>query len=179
MEGNKKTKRAFTFIEVMVVISIFLVITGIFFYTLIVLRRDWQKQEIRVYLSQQLRGAMEFMMEDISSSSPSQVNIPTDGNWHSQLVFHIPQDIDGDGTVLDSNNEVEWSSDITYLLSGDKILRTYQADTRTIASFISSLRFRRTASNPRKLEVDIEASRNTSYQDLIVQNLTFAITLKN
>ena len=103
------------------------------------------------------------MERELKETRPAQTSLAS-GSSSASLTFRIPQDTDGDGTILDSLGNIEWSPQITYALNGShQITRTASGATTVMANNISVLQFTRPLSPVNILQVDITASKNTTF----------------
>jgi len=112
---------AFTLIEVMVVAFIFTIVIGASYALMNSGRVGWNSGNTKIELQEDMRDAMNEMVEDLSDSAPLQSLIGAGG---TSITFQVPvdqngtgtwEDIDGDGAVdfyfqdtLDATGNIRW-----------------------------------------------------------------------
>lgn len=154
--------KGFTLIEVLFSIGIFLMLMLAVFAIMGAGRGAWFTGDVSVALRQEMLKTFMRMESELKETRPSQINLAA-GGISTSLTFKIPQDNDGDGTVLDSLGRVEWSGNITYALNGaNQITRTASGVTSVLATKILSLAFRRPASPLNLLEIDVTAQKQAA-----------------
>ncbi len=169
MITQRHPSRGFTLTELLVATAI---MTGVFGITLGAIRVSQQSQmatQSNLAVSSELRRGLAAMSRELAGTQTSQVSIAANDTWYASLAFRVPQDIDGDGTVVNAaTGALEWSSQITYLLVGTQILRR-QAGTidRVMANGVTplagvpGLQFRRPSANPRVVNIRLTVQRAT------------------
>lgn len=178
-------KRAgFSFVELMVVTGIMALISGVLVAALRMGQQSWQVEEARMTVSMELRRGIDAMSRELASSQSGQlIGVPADGAWYPSVTFAVPQDLNGDGTVLDSNGVLEWSPPVLYSLGGtggSQILRTQNNATRVLANGVTTLRFRRQAATPTVVEISMTVLRGVNTGDFTNQGtLTTRVRLRN
>jgi len=114
---------AFTLIEVMVVAFIFTIVIGASYALMNSGRVGWNSGNTKIELQEDMRDAMNEMVEDLSDSAPLQSLIGAGG---TSITFQVPvdqngtgtwEDIDGDGAVdfyfqdtLDATGNIRWGA---------------------------------------------------------------------
>lgn len=147
-----RSARGFTIIEVLVsaVIMSFLILTA--FAVLDVGRGAWFSGDVHTELRKEIIRVFMAMERELRetrpvSGGPSARISLNYGETSSSISFQIPQDIDGDGRILDVLGEIEWSGNITYSLNGNnEIIRTAPNGTTSVFAAtrsISGLEFSR------------------------------------
>ncbi len=123
------------------------------------------------------------MSRELASTQTGQLSVPADGNWYANLTFRVPQDQNGDGTVLDSQGVLEWSSPITYSLGGldgRQAQRTQAGVVRILANGVTALGFRRQAATPSVLEINLTVLKGGSTTSFTQQaSLGTRVRLRN
>ncbi len=124
--------------------------------------KSFQTSELNSSLRMQIVTTFTRMEKELKTTRPAQVNLAS-GATANTLTFHIPQDVNGDGTVLDGSGNVEWSGDIVYALNNtNQLTRTAGGATSILANNVTSLQFNRPAALLDVLQVTLTASRTTS-----------------
>lgn len=165
-------RRGFTLIEIIVCIGIIFVIIGAIFYIFKAGREFVSTTSLKLGLLSEARGALRFMEREIIASRVSLLSIPADDNFYNSLTFKVPQSIDEDGNIT-------WSSDITYSLNGNNLVRTQQDNTHIIMTGVTDLKFRIRSTLPQVLEIYITASRTTTWTRTVTVSLDTKIRLRN
>ena len=137
---------------------------------------SWQVNRVKIEVQQEVRKAIEAIKADlVQGGSSTIVGVPADGNWYTTITFKVPSGVSG-GTIV-------WPSDTTqFLLSGtdsNELRRTVGATTKTLAHFIETLQFRRLASAPNIVEVNLKGEKATMRGKLISLNTSFKVKLRN
>lgn len=170
--GNKGV----SLVETMVVVLIFsLLVTGLYSVATVG-DNSWQVNRVQIQLQQELRKAMDAMVNDLRQAGPSSiVDVPTDGNWYNSITFRIPEGV--------AAGSIDWTDNtLQFLRAGTGTLqlqRIYGAQTKIVSNNITSLQFRRFSTSPSSLEVALQAQRNTLKGQPITYNLNFNVQLRN
>ena len=150
--------KAFTLIETIVAMLIFSVILMSIFLVMSIGQSSWFAGDTAVELRQQIILAISRMDSEISKTAPGQTNLSLDIPSAS-IRFHIPHDNNGDGSVVTTLGDIEWSGDITYSLdASNNIIRNSGGITSVIGRNIVSLQF--TNIQNKLIQVDITARKN-------------------
>ena len=153
--------KGFTLSEMLVAVAIFLIAILALFAMMDMGRTSWFTGDTSAQLRQEVIRALTVMEKEIKETRPAQVNL-TAGAASASLTLKIPHDNDGNGTVLDSTGNIEWSTEITYALNGaGEVTRTSSGITTILAHNIVSLQFTRPVSPVNILQIDIAARKNT------------------
>jgi len=151
--------KGFTLVEILIAVSIFLILIFALFAVMDVGRGIWFTGDVSVELRQEIIKAFMTMEKELKETRPAQISL-TSGSSSSSLTFKIPQDNDGDGTILNSAGNIEWSGDITYTLNANnQITRVASGVTTIIANNILTLLFTRPSSPDDLLRIDITARK--------------------
>ncbi len=123
------------------------------------------------------------MSRELAETRASQMDLATGSNWIGSLTFQIPEDLDGDGTVLDSGGSLEWSDPIVYAmggLNGQQLIRTQDGATRVLANGVNALQFRRQIATPNVVEIQISVERGGGFSnDPQEGSLSTSVRLRN
>jgi prepilin-type N-terminal cleavage/methylation domain-containing protein len=168
------SEKGFSLVEVMVTIFIAsIVIAGL--YTILLMgEQSWDVNSVNIRLTQESRKAFDWMEYDLrqSGTSPSYIDVDTDGTWYTSIEFSVPEGVVGGGIV--------WVADtIRFSLNGEQLIRTEGANSKVVAQNISALKFRRFSANPHILEIEITVSDETARGDLIELEKDYKIQLRN
>ncbi len=159
----------FTLMEMMVTMSIVVGISGVLVAVFRMNQQCWEVAQAHLSVSMELRRGMDEMSRELTSTQVAQVDIPADGTWYPSITFSVPEDVDGDGTVLDSSGAMEWSDSITYSLGGEteeQALREQDGELdRVIANGVTELEFKRDAATPTVVEVRISVEKVVHTKD--------------
>ena len=185
-------QQGFSLTEVMVSMAIFVLVAAAVNTVLIVGDASWQTNNVQVQLQQELRKAMEWMKDDLrQTGSAAIMNVPvnvapdiaaypdptTDPayNWYTAITFQKAA-----GTA---GGVIAWNANATqFVLNATNLQRIEGAQTRTIATNIQTLQFRRLNATPDILEVALLAQRRTyggAKGITISSTLDFKVQLRN
>ncbi len=164
-----------TFLEMTVSTVIFSIIVASIFTAIYTGRLYWRVGASQLDVQQQARQALSFISKELQQSRPGTgrlcsgcaavaiiEGLPANDNPYNSVTFRIPQDNNGDGTVLDSDGYVvEWSPDkITYSLVNDQIIRSTSAGaSKVLANKIYSLQFIRNSGAPKLITIIVTARK--------------------
>jgi prepilin-type N-terminal cleavage/methylation domain-containing protein len=168
-----KNQKGFTMVEVLVTVLIFMLISaGIM--TIVNSGNDiWQMNKASVELQQELRKAMDWMMNDLREAGTSSIiDVPADGAAYTSITFSTPTGVSGGSLTWDA-------STINFALSSNQLIRTYGGTTRTLASRIVLLEFTRQAASSEILEVTLRGQRAVPGGQTIQRDLDFEVRLRN
>ena len=182
--------RGFSLVEVLVVS---VVTAGICLALASVIRmglRTWQSSENQMTVSFELRRGIQSMTRELAQTRSDQLEVPglgampANGAFYTSVRFRVPQDVDGDGTVLDGAGVLEWSpNQITYSLGGlggQQVQRTQAAAVATLAHGVTTLRFRRLAATPSIVEMMMTVQRGATRGGYVQQaDLSTRVRLRN
>jgi prepilin-type N-terminal cleavage/methylation domain-containing protein len=145
--------RGFTIIELLVVVLITAVIMTLLLLIMNVGQRSWFTGDVAIELRDQAVRAVTTMNKEISATRPSKTDL-TIGETDNSFTFYLPHDNDGDGSVVDSDGNIEWSAAVTYSLNAlNQIIRSQEGVNSVLGTNIASLEFTRTSD--RIIQVDI------------------------
>jgi len=154
-------KRSFTLIELMISCAILTILIFALFQAMDTGRNLWFSGDVSMQLRQEIIKTFARMERELKTTRPAQINL-TIGTSGPTLTFKIPQDVNGDGTILDAYGNIEWSPNITYTLNGaNQITRTDSIRAAVIANNVTSLRFSRPISLANILQIDITVNKTT------------------
>jgi len=160
----KKFTKAFTLVEILVVVALLGLIVQAIFSVFNVGRDTFFSSGSSLQLQQSLRLAMDGMSREIRQSSASRVTL---SNADTQIDFTIPIDI----------TPLTYSGNITYFLnSNNQIMREHPSGTRkVIANDISALTFTQAGN---QIEIEITAAKTVKLRTLTLA-LKEKIELRN
>lgn len=118
----------------------------------------WKAQQNHIAISFELRRGVQAIVRELTQTRADQVQLaPADNAWYPSIRFAVPQDVNGDGTVLDNAGALEWNPNpITYSRGGLdnlQIRRTQGAAVADTGLGVMDLAFRRTTANPSVVEI--------------------------
>jgi len=137
-----------TLVELLVSIVVVVIITGVLFGILFGMLNISDLGSEGSKLQQQAREAMRFMITELKSSNKDKIILST-GPYSPTISFYLPQDIDGDGTIINSTTgNIEWNPNLyTY----DKQISSFGIGqlvrsgggepNRILASYVDSILF--------------------------------------
>lgn len=149
--------KGFTLIEILVASLIMSVIMAALFVALSIGQNSWFSGDTAIELRDQTIRSIMNMDKELSETRPSKINLSI-GATSSTVTFYVPQDNNGDGSVVDSAGNIEWSGAITYSLnSSNQIIRTSGGASTIIGIDIATLQF--TMTENRLIQIDITARK--------------------
>ena len=171
--------------EVLVSAVIISVLIMVAFAVLDVGRGSWFGGDVRAELRKEMIRAFMAMERELRETSPAQQSVSYDTSSTS-ITFRVPQDIDGDGTILDSFGYIEWPSlanSIVYSLNGNnEIIRTASGVTRVLARGITGLQFSRNRNPALPLElliINITAQKASSVGKIATETGQLIVKMRN
>jgi len=173
--ANFQKSVGFTLVEILVAVSLYSLIAAACFVAFITGNRSWQVNKVQLEIQQELRKAMDWMIEDLRQSGSSAiVDVPSDGVWYNSITFKMAEGI--------NNGNISWSGDVQYALGGtnsNQLLRQTGGEEKILAQNITTLQFRRQTGTPKSLEVSLTAQKTTPEGQVLNQDLNFQIKLRN
>lgn len=171
--------KGFTLIEVMVSAAILLILIFALFSVMNISRSAWFGGDVSAELRQEIIKSFARMESELKETRPSQISLSS-GATNASLTFKLPQDNNGDGTILDSLGNIEWSANITYALnSNHEITRTFGNQTAIISRNINSLLFSRPTSPNNILLINIAAQKLSGIGRLTQDSGEITIKMRN
>jgi hypothetical protein len=130
-------------------------------------------------LRQEIIRAYLTMDKELRGSRPSLLSIGV-GTTSASLTFKMPQDVDGDGSYLNSTGGVEWSGNITYALNAaGQITRVSSNVTKILANNITSLLFTRPTTPVDILQIDVTAQKQSLARRTLQDSAQIKIKMRN
>ena len=169
--------RGFTMTEALVTAVIFSFIAGGIYATMVAGDSSWSHNSIQIELQQELRKAMNRMIDDLQQSGRSAINdVPADGTWYDEITFYKTNGVSG--------ASISWNSDTTNFslggTNGEQLLKTEGATTAVVAQDMTSLQIRRLAAAAGIVEVSLEAEKGgLKSGGTVSDSLDFKVTLRN
>lgn len=170
--------RGFTLIEIMVTSVVLAILVVALFLVLSIGQRSWLNADASIQLRQELARAIVVMSQELNETSPAKINL-TLNNPASSITFKIPQDLNGDGSIVTATGDIEWSQNITYSLNAaNRIQRQASAGAATIiANNISGLQFIRTQNDI--VQINLTAGKVSDTGRLIQDTGEIVVKLRN
>ncbi|MCX5696136.1 MAG: prepilin-type N-terminal cleavage/methylation domain-containing protein [Candidatus Omnitrophica bacterium] len=170
--------RGFTLVEIMVTSVVLAILIVSLFLVLSIGQRSWLNADVSIQLRQEIARSIIVMGQELNETSPAKINI-TLNSPASSVVFKIPQDLNGDGYVVTTAGDIEWSPNITYSLNAsNRIQRAVSGGATTIiANNITGLQFTRTQNET--IQVNLTASKVSNTGRLVQDTGEFVVKLRN
>lgn len=172
---SRKKDFGFALIEAMMVLFIFVLLSGVMFTILATGRNAWEIGEVRIQLQQELRKGLDAIVEELRQASPDTItNVPADGRWYTTVTFRIPVDVVG-GSIV-------WGNSIQFLLgglNGRQLLRRSGGTDSVLANNLIYLGVRRQTATPVIVEISLQGDKTTAKGNRVVSNLNFQVDLRN
>ena len=174
--------RGFTLVEILISFAILVLVMLAIFSVMDIGRNAWFLGDVSTQVRHEIINAFTNMDRELKETRPSQQSLSI-GTTSAQLTFKIPQDGNGDGTVLDVNGNIEWSDDITYALNGaHELTRTVSGVppvTSVLARDIVNVQFSRPLSTINLLVIDITAQKASSAGRIVQDSGEIKIKMRN
>lgn len=170
--------RGFTLVEILVTSVILGILIVALFLVLSIGQRSWLSADVTIQLRQDIARGILSMGQELKETSPAKINLTLNGSSNS-ITFEIPQDTNGDGLVVDTAGNIEWSPNITYSLNAsNQILRTVSGGASTIlANNITSLQFSRI--QDKVIRINITAAKTSGTGQLLQDAGQIITTMRN
>lgn len=176
--------------ELLIVVALFGILTSAIVLVLLSSERTWATGSGQAVLTSELRKALDRMSLELVESQPAQVlQPPANGAWNPAVVFRVPEDRNGDGTVLDASGVIaEWSNDISFLTGrNNSCSRTQVNDpglqprliAAPLANHVTDLRFRRLVATPDIIEIQMTASTMSEEGRVMSRTMGTRVKLRN
>lgn len=186
-------RAGFSLAELMVVVALFSVLAGAIVLTLFSAQRSWTVGSGQTVLTLELRRALDRMSRELVESQPAQIQQPpANGLWDNTIVFRVPQDRNGDGSVLDANGNIaEWSNTITYQFQpGGRANNCARIEVNdpgvqprtivsTLANHVTDVRFRRQVATADVVEIQMTTSTINEMGQVFSRNMGTRVKLRN
>jgi len=180
MKRRRWGQKGFSLVEVTVAGAIVAGMGLVFATVLRTETRGWQASENQIMTSFELRRCIHAMAQELAQTNTAaaggNLQVFVGGGWapwaadgisYPRVRFRVPEDRDGNGTVLDAAWVPEWSaSSITYGLggvNGQELQRMQMAPpplpgVRTLAYGVTALSFRRLVAPPNNSMVEVSVT---------------------
>jgi len=151
--------KGLTILETLVSILIFAIVAVALGLAVVAGKNSLFTNDIPTQLRQNLLFAILTMNQELRQTAPAKTNLGANLSRNT-ITFQIPNDNNGDGSVVDTIGNIEWGTNITYARNNANALtRTQGGITSVISSNISALQFTRPAGEDNILQIDITAQR--------------------
>ncbi|HLF19114.1 MAG TPA: prepilin-type N-terminal cleavage/methylation domain-containing protein [Candidatus Omnitrophota bacterium] len=169
----KNSRSGFTLVEAMVAVILFSLLFGASMLIYLSGNESWHTNSVRLELQQEIRKGMSKVMDDLRQAGTSVVSINADGTWNPTISFRTVTGVSG--------GSASWSTNlITYSVSSDQLVRQVGLSTPGVVAIdIDSVQFRRQASTPDIVEVNLVAQGTTYRGRTLSISADFSIQLRN
>lgn len=107
---NKKTtdNNGFTLLEMMIAVAVFTVVMGALYSLAFAMGRTHRVQDAKFGAVQEARRGLILMIPELLQASRQTIVLgENDDDIGSLLSYQIPEDLDGNGTAVNANNNLE------------------------------------------------------------------------
>jgi len=170
--------RGFTLVEIMVTSVILAILIVTLFLVLSIGQRSWLSADVSIHLRQEIARSIIVMGQELNETSPAKINLTLNIPANS-ITFKIPQDLNGDGDIVTTAGNIEWSPNITYSLNAsNQIQRVVSGGATTIiANNITGLQFTRTQNEV--IQINITAGKVSDIGKIVQDTGEVIIKLRN
>lgn len=169
-------KKGISLVEVLVTLAIFSMMSASLYAAMSVGQNSWETNRVHIELQQEMRKAMEAMINDLRQASNSSIiNVPADNQWYPTITFRKPTGVTSGSIVWDANT-------LQFVKGGtdsDQLLRVYNGTTKIMCQYLDSMQFRRQSMSSNTLEVVLRAEDTTTKGVVIGYDLSFNVELRN
>jgi len=167
--------KGLSLVEVLVTSVVLAILIVALFLVLNIGQRSWIQGDVNIQLQQEIARGLTVIARELKKTAPEKVRIGA-----SSITFNVPQDLNGDGSVVDTNGYIEWSADIIYSLNGsNQITRSFNGATSIIANNISALQFSFVQDEAAVIQVNITASKTSGAGRLVQDTGQTIIKVRN
>lgn len=104
-------KRGFSLIELIVVIGIMAILTGLIFSMMDVANLGWDTQSVQMELAQETRRGLEAIVSDLYQTGSTQLNLDPEGDGsYDSIIYKLPAIIAPDTDIYDDTGHVRWGA---------------------------------------------------------------------
>ncbi len=176
-----------TLTEMLVAVAVLSIMAAAVVTALLSVERVFSGGSGQAVLTSELRKALDRMSRELAEGTSGRIQfVPADGRGYPNITFQIPEDINGDGSVIDVNGNItEWSTNITYLMGARNSCQRTQASrdpnlpgtSAFLANHITALSFTRRL--PDVVEIRLTASTLTEVGELQTRTMSTRVKLRN
>ena len=178
--------------EALIAVFIFLIINLAIFQIQLQGSRIFQLVSTQSDLRYRAHLAMNFMVNELrqttraSSGTPPNLTIPPKPN-NQAIDFYFPQDLDGNGSIVDALGNTEWDVnnkiEYQYDLNLKRLQRLENGIQYIIANDVAAIEFEDSSINPilynNELKIILTLTKNAPHNRLISVTLTSRVKLRN
>lgn len=174
-------RQGFSLVEALVSVFIFSLLFAALFMVLYGGQASWYTADTQTEVNQKARRPVLTMVKELRQTRSSEIiDVPADGNNYNTITFKIPEDVDGDGDVIDALGRIEWSGNINYSLNADnQIIRTTPSGPLVLADNISSLQFMRPVGSSDVIQISVTAQKNTVWGRNLESTISSSFKMRN
>jgi prepilin-type N-terminal cleavage/methylation domain-containing protein len=168
-----QNERGFTLAELMVVLAIFLMMSGGIFQMTVAAQNIWNENKAKIEVQQNLRKAMEAIVNDIRQTGSITITDATAlDTSYSTLTFKKPSTITG-GNIVWNSFTTKYQLDA----AGQQLQKVENAATTTVATKITAITFSRPSTNA--VHVALSAQAVSSGGRTAQRSITFDVQMRN
>ncbi|MFH1460019.1 MAG: hypothetical protein ABIG64_06570 [Candidatus Omnitrophota bacterium] len=165
--------KAFTLIEIMVTVLIFVGIMLAIFAILTSGKRAWMTSEAQIDIHSQIRRFIQ-QFEELSEAAPGNITVTNISANEDDIIFQLPDSF--------TSGAVVWGDQIQYSLggiNGQQLVRTNLTSgaSEAIGQYITTLRFAQPESDI--VQIVLVVTRQSIKGDIIQKQITTQIALRN
>lgn len=182
-----KKLTAFTLLETLVVLALFSMLFALVFNILMPGRTAWDIGSTKQDLQNQLRRAIEDMLEELCQSNFARVTISNGSSCTNCVItFQVPIGYEASGSgMLNWGAEANTDYWIRYTVNGNQLLREIReiktgfdnlVSTRVLGNYVRDLTFSLSGS---RLTVNLTLQKTTSAGQVLSENLSSGVSFRN
>jgi|GEM_PF-1114362 len=175
--NQQKSLLGFTLVEALTTVLLFSIILGVCFMILLSGTDSWHVNSAKVEVQQEVRKAADWIKQELIQSGSSTItNVPADSSWYTAITFKTTTGVSG--------GSISWSSETIQFLLGsgataNQLIRRSGSTDKVCAQGIQTLQFRRQASTPSVVEVNVEAQKTTPKGTTLTATSNFKVKMRN
>lgn len=182
--------KGFTLVEVLVVLSIFVVVTFVVTQAIDRGTDFWQVATTKSDLYLDAQRVMDYMRAELinatrsAAASPPNIDIPVE---RSSITFYLPTDLDGNNLIIDDIGETEWALgtpiQYQYVSAQNQLCRLIDTEQTVLANNVTSATFDDVGTDISlyfdEVKISLSLEKTTSLQRTVSVSVTSTVKLRN
>jgi prepilin-type N-terminal cleavage/methylation domain-containing protein len=182
-----RNSHGLSLIEVMISIAIVTIIGGYLAYFLFIGAATWRSGDAEIQANQESRRGMMSMVKELRQAQDGNLRTTSDALYldnttYNNIKFIVISDTDSDGDTVNSSGGLEWSTPISYYISGTQLIRLQNGATTVLANNVIGLQFIKTVNltlGISVLNVTLQTRKTSTEGRQAQSSLTCSIKIRN